>query len=137
MGYLIKSEVLDAIHEDLCTSLACYDDSKTKNIVEFCYQSMEREIDNLKQYRLDTVEEQEAVNRWIPCSEKLPDDIKDCLVTLENGAVFQASYSSIGQEFRVICWHGIERFSADNKVVAWQPLPQPYNSTENWKSKRN
>lgn len=54
------------------------------------------------------IKEQPIVNTWVPCSERLPEDIvKDCLVTLENGAVFQASYSSIGQEFRMICWHGI------------------------------
>jgi len=57
MGYLIKTDVINAIQEDMETSLMCYDDQATKEIIKFCYESMEREIDNLPQFRLDTVAE--------------------------------------------------------------------------------
>lgn len=115
MGYLIKSEVLDAIHEDLCTSLACYDDFKTKNIVEFCYQSMEREIDNLKQYRLDTVEDQETVNRWIPCNERLPQ-------SAETGEIIL--HTNVEGEVDICCLDWF--YDNIENMVAWQPLPEPY-----------
>ena len=70
-------------------------------------------------------------NRWIPCSKELPKDItQDCLVTLKNGAVLQASYSYFGEEFRMICMHGIERFSDDNPVIAWQPTPEGYEESK-------
>lgn len=57
MGYLIKSDVMNAIQEDMETSLMCYDDEATKDIVRFCYESVEREIDRLPQYRLENVAE--------------------------------------------------------------------------------
>lgn len=48
MGYLLKTEVMEALHEDKETSLMCYDDEVTRNIVKFCYDSMERELDQLR-----------------------------------------------------------------------------------------
>lgn len=57
MGYLIKSDVMDAIHEDMETSLMCYVDEVFRDIVKFCYASIEREIDMLPQYRIETVSE--------------------------------------------------------------------------------
>ena len=55
MGYLKKSDVIDAIHEDLLTSSLCYGDIETNEVVEFCYHSMEREIDRLPQYMPENV----------------------------------------------------------------------------------
>ena len=48
MGYLLKSEVMEALREDKETSLMCYDDEATRDIVKFCYDSMERELDQLR-----------------------------------------------------------------------------------------
>lgn len=56
MGYLIKSDVMLAIQEDMDYSLMCYEDKATKDIVRFCYESMVREIDKLPQYKLENVE---------------------------------------------------------------------------------
>ena len=55
MGYIIKSDVIRALREDKETSLMCYSDKATRDIVEFCYESMEREIDKLLQYKVDNV----------------------------------------------------------------------------------
>lgn len=55
MGYLIKSVVMKAIQEDMKTSLMCYDDEATRNIIKFCYESIQREIDVLPQYRIENV----------------------------------------------------------------------------------
>lgn len=57
MGYLKKQDVLDAIYEDLGSTLMCYEDNATKDIVRFCYECIEREIDRLPQYRLENVAE--------------------------------------------------------------------------------
>ena len=65
------------------------------------------------------------IGRWIPVSERLPKDrMESCLVTLKNGAVFQAKYVING--FKMICSHGTEPFYENNPVIAWAPMPQGY-----------
>ena len=53
MGYLIKSEVLEALKDDMVGTKACYEKKEEKAIVDMCYQSMEYVIDGLPQYRVD------------------------------------------------------------------------------------
>lgn len=55
MGYLIKSEVLDALKDDMGGTKACYEKKEEKDIVDMCYKSMEYVIDGLPQYRADNV----------------------------------------------------------------------------------
>lgn len=57
MEYLIKSDAVNALKEDMETSLMCYDDKASRDIVKFCYESMSRELDKLPQYILDGVAE--------------------------------------------------------------------------------
>lgn len=72
-------------------------------------------------------------HRWIPCSEKLPDNNKDVLcyaTSLARGGdvMFTGSYnrgywflqSSIGNY----------SFPTQYKIVAWMPLPEPYKEGE-------
>ena len=60
-------------------------------------------------------------HRWIPCSERLPEEIGTYLVTLE--------YKEHGKGITTLWYHG-KQFGWDLRVadvvVAWQPLPQPY-----------
>lgn len=55
MGYLIKSNVIDAIEEDMHSTMMCYEGKREKDIVEFCYECMRRAIEELPQYRPDNV----------------------------------------------------------------------------------
>ena len=55
MGYLVKSAVVNAIHEDMDTTLMCYEDKATRDIIRFCYESMECAIERMTQYRVDNV----------------------------------------------------------------------------------
>ena len=49
MGYLRKASVMDALKEDMETSLMCYEDEETKKVIRRCYESMQRAIDELPQ----------------------------------------------------------------------------------------
>ena len=70
---------------------------------------------------LDKLEQSEQ--HWIPCSERLPDDGKEVLMSLAWGV-------DIG-EYRDGEWHSewINHYDDDN-VIAWMPLPEPYKGDE-------
>ena len=67
---------------------------------------------------------------WIPCSEKLPSENGDYLVTLENGVVKILGYSTTQRTtYPKGFYHIKDGFSwrqIQNPVVAWMPLPEPY-----------
>ena len=73
---------------------------------------------------LDAVTEAPTVDaepKWIPCSERLPDDDRSKVVTLANGNV-EAGYYSNGD-----WWCIGDSISLENPtVIAWMPLPEPY-----------
>ena len=72
-----------------------------------------------------------STNGWIPCSERLPDDLTDVLVWFEyyrfgnyNG-LYQTigiSYTNNGEWSRLV--NGMVGWNA-LRIIAWQPLPQP------------
>ncbi len=73
-----------------------------------------------KEAREDTVNiiealEQELETRWIPVSERLPEDSGDYLTTTMYGEVY-CDY-----------WTGIN-FNRQEVIIAWQPLPEPYKA---------
>ena len=57
MGYLIKSDVVDALKEDMGNAMMCYEGKERKDIIAFCYESMERIIDEIPQYWPDNMAE--------------------------------------------------------------------------------
>lgn len=58
MGFLRKDSVMSALEEDREITMMCYDDAGTREIVRFCYESMERVLDGLPQYMPESVVEQ-------------------------------------------------------------------------------
>ena len=70
--------------------------------------------------------------RWIPCSERLPSENGDYLVTLENGVVKILGYSTTQRTTYPKGFYYIkDGFSwrqMQNPVVAWMPLPEPYKA---------
>jgi hypothetical protein len=62
-----------------------------------------------------------ANNQWIPCSERMPEEGKDVLITiLWKDGVETVEKSKLVDVTR---WVGLGR---DINVVAWIPLPEPY-----------
>ena len=77
----------------------------------------------------DMIEDAPTINEWIPCSERLPEDINEnlieCYLVTDGFLIWMAYYkSNIGWVFaectnsdKIIDW---------TEIIAWQPLPQPY-----------
>lgn len=94
----------------------------------------------------DDLEQDEKENGWIPVSERLPEDEKEYLVTLEKvygtpeklyGIANYLKFGDAGywneKKYGYLEWdkysdgHGGTKMY---KVIAWMPLPEPYKEDE-------
>ena len=62
----------------------------------------------------------DAVPRWIPCEERLPENESEVLVTDNNGHIRHAFYDAQCD------WFGTYEGSMTIIAIAWMPLPEPY-----------
>lgn len=71
------------------------------------------------------IDEQQRVGEWIPVEERLPESCEYVLVSCVNGAVEYGAYYAGDKDWSLIStdWQC--------KVLAWQPLPKPYEVKEN------
>jgi hypothetical protein len=83
------------------------------------------------------IREQPTVNaepRWIPCSERLPEEPFGCLVTVwDTDPVTMDEFENILPYF--VGWDGEQWNDGDGlqcpfEVIAWMPLPEPYEVKE-------
>lgn len=76
------------------------------------------------------------IGEWIPCSERLPEEDGIYIVDdriFDNPWVHTAGFVKTSQ-----CWaecHGVyydDKYCRydDGRIVAWQPLPEPYGGKE-------
>ena len=95
-------------------------DSTIQNSLENFLKAITNEaIEIVKQ------EAEQYNNGWIPCSEKLPDVRQDVLVTVKyTGFMGMHGYwIKTGHMEAENDWWGD---CAGGEVIAWQPLPEPY-----------
>lgn len=59
--------------------------------------------------------------RWIPCSERLPDRGDEVLITTVAGILYIALRNNNGDG-----WQTENYYLFENEVLAWMPLPKPY-----------
>lgn len=60
---------------------------------------------------------------WIPCSERLPNEDEEVLVTSNYGILIALWRKTWDNK---ICWFETIESKSLHKVTAWMPLPKPY-----------
>lgn len=70
-------------------------------------------------------------NGWVPCSSgKLPDEGDEfypmCFVALDNGAVCLGVYRYDDKQWYTKMIKDETLYTTKRNVIAWQPLPEPY-----------
>ena len=70
----------------------------------------------------------EPEQRWIPCSERLPEDDIKVLVTDEDGYIYIAyyDYNEWSDDPKIEWWTGEFRIYP----IAWMPLPEPWKGEQ-------
>lgn len=74
----------------------------------------------------------EAKTRWIPCSERLPEEEGEYVTTLKDYmGEFTSSHAFDGKEFGFYSHdeHDNVKWNPVTNVIAWMPLPEPYKET--------
>ena len=64
-----------------------------------------------------------AQTQWIPVNERLPEKGKQVLCCNKQGSVFTSAITYINS-------NGMVAFGQHCDVIAWMPLPNPYESQE-------
>ena len=83
-----------------------------------------------QKYRFELVEdaaEKEEFGRWIPCSERLPENAMNVIAQFSSGTVTELRYAGNG------IFEGIYEYST-KVIIAWMPLPEPYREVDDEKN---
>lgn len=68
--------------------------------------------------------------KWIPCSDRMPEEDMDVIISTNSGLVCKGMYTErYGYAMRkgFMTEYG---FRIDKSVLAWQPLPEPYRKPD-------
>ena len=140
--YIHYDDVIECIKGMPSVTKQPCDDAISRQAV---LDEIDRRFDLAKPFKqliesMPSVTPQQRMGRWIPVSERLPDDRKKCLVTFRGGYVGIMCYASdlYGVDEYDFCdekgkagWYDYDRelghYSRDD-VIAWLPLPTPYKA---------
>lgn len=62
-------------------------------------------------------------SKWIPCSERLPENAMNVIAQFSSGTVTELRYAGNG------IFEGIYEYST-KVIIAWMPLPEPYKQND-------
>jgi hypothetical protein len=100
MGYLIKSDVIDTLREDMETTMMCYKGQTEQDIIRFCYENMEQAVHGPPQYRVDNAIEicdQKKLEEMTRALVRVTEKIENFLRRVGN----ECEESGLGKDFAV------------------------------------
>ena len=71
--------------------------------------------------------------KWIPCSERLPDSRRSVLITVSNGKDYETSeayYHELRKDWFEVNGDRVCEMSPPWKTIAWCELPEPWKGEE-------
>ena len=77
----------------------------------------------LKKKAVEDAEDTNVLGKWIPCSERLPENEMNVIAQFSSGTVTELRYAGNG------IFEGIYEYST-KIIIAWMPLPEPYREEE-------
>ena len=88
--------------------------------------------DEMAEYRaIEALPSAQPEQRWIPCSERLPEDGRQVLVYARSVHFALAKYDEMREadgtyEKQWVTFDAWKPFYKIKEVIAWMPLPEPY-----------
>lgn len=76
---------------------------------------------------LRVVKKAPAVNRWISCSERFPENDEPVLITCNSLCVHKAWYDDVMHRFNI---SDSDYWYREDAVLAWMPMPDAYEPPE-------
>ena len=80
--------------------------------------------------RLKALPPAQPEQRWIPCSERLPEGITQVIIQTNGEAIHEAFYMGKDDYGHYVWKRPDNEIYWDEEVVAWMPLPTPYQPKE-------
>lgn len=69
-----------------------------------------------------------SAQQWIPCSERLPEEGKEVLISTKCYSLYLGVLEFVDDLVR---WYDTQEYIELKGVTAWMPLPEPYKQEEN------
>lgn len=81
-------------------------------------------VDRLAMYEdREDAKDTNVPGKWIPCSERLPENAMNVIAQFSSGTVTELRYAGNG------IFEGIYEYST-KVIIAWMPLPEPYKGAD-------
>ena len=129
----ILEEIDNLYVDETDFGIECNMENRSNIACDNCYECIKEACKNIIRNHVN--------DGWIPVQDKLPEDDVDVLITYAD--IDDENYTDIcittygyaylgGNKLDFKEWRSpFEYFRSNYKVIAWQPLPEPYRSERN------